>query len=97
MKNGQVDAADIFTTDPLIKKNEWVVAGGPEEQLRRAERLPLINTAKATDTVKTALNAVSAQLTTQDLIDLLTKVVAGEAGPERRRQGVADVQGPDLT
>ena len=82
LKNGQVEAADIFTTDPLIAKNDWVVLEDPKNHFAAQNVLPLINTAKATDTVKTALNAVSAQLTTQDLIDLLTKVVQDKQDPD---------------
>jgi len=43
--------------------------------------LPLINKAKASDTVTAALNAVSAKLTTQTLIDLLTKVTTEKQDP----------------
>jgi osmoprotectant transport system substrate-binding protein len=82
LKNGQVDAADIFTTDPQITKNNWVVLEDPKNNFAAQNVLPLINTAKATDTVKSALNAVSAQLTTQDLIDLLTKVVQDKQDPD---------------
>ena len=82
LKNGQVDGADIFTTDPLITKNGWVVLADPKNNFAAQNVLPLINTKKATDTVKTALNAVSAQLTTQDLIDLLTKVVQDKQDPD---------------
>jgi osmoprotectant transport system substrate-binding protein len=82
LKNGQVDAADIFTTDPLITKNGWVVLEDPENNFAAQNVLPLINTTKATDTVKTALNAVSAQLTTDDLIGLLTKVVQDKQDPD---------------
>jgi osmoprotectant transport system substrate-binding protein len=81
LKNGQVDAADIFTTDPQIKQNGFVVLEDPKNNFAAQNVLPLINKAKATDTVKGALNAVSAVLTTQDLIDLLTKVVLEKQDP----------------
>jgi len=81
LKNGQVDGADIFTTDPLITKNGWVVLADPKNNFAAQNVLPLINKAKATATVTAALNAVSAKLTTQDLIDLLTKVVQDKQDP----------------
>jgi osmoprotectant transport system substrate-binding protein len=81
LKNGQVDGADIFTTDPLITKNGWVVLADPKNNFAAQNVLPLINKAKATATVKAALNAVSAQITTQDLIGLLTKVVQDKQDP----------------
>jgi osmoprotectant transport system substrate-binding protein len=81
LKNGQVDAADIFTTDPLIKKNGWVALEDPKNNFIAQNVLPLVNKAKATSTVTGALNAVSAKLTTQDLIDLRTKVEVDKQDP----------------
>jgi osmoprotectant transport system substrate-binding protein len=81
LKNGQVDAADIFTTDPSIKANDFVVLEDPENLYAAQNVLPLINEAKATDGVKSALNAVSAKLTTQDLIDLNEKVINEQQDP----------------
>jgi osmoprotectant transport system substrate-binding protein len=81
LKNGQVDAADIFTTDPLIAKNGWVALEDPKNNFIAQNVVPLMNKAKATDTVTAALNAVSAVLTTQDLIDLRTKVEVDKKDP----------------
>jgi osmoprotectant transport system substrate-binding protein len=81
LKNGQVDAADIFTTDPLIAKNGWVALEDPKNNFIAQNVVPLINKAKATSTVTAALNAVSAVLTTQDLIDLRTKVEVDKQDP----------------
>jgi osmoprotectant transport system substrate-binding protein len=81
LKNGQVDAADIFTTDPLITKLGWVVLEDPKNNFAAQNVLPLISKDKASDTVKSALDAVSAQLTTQDLIDLRTKVEVDKQDP----------------
>jgi osmoprotectant transport system substrate-binding protein len=74
LKNGQIDAGDIFTTDPLIDKNGWVVLEDPKNLYTAQNVLPLINSAKASDTVKNALNAVSAKLTTDDLVKLNEQV-----------------------
>ena len=81
LKNGQVDAADIFTTDPAIAANDFVVLQDPKNNFAAQNVLPLINKAKASDTVTKALDAVSAKLTTQTLIDLLTKVTVDKADP----------------
>ena len=78
LQNGQIDAGDIFTTDPTIEKNDWVVLEDPKNNFAAQNVLPLINEEKATDTVEETLNAVSAELTTQTLIDLLTRVYAKE-------------------
>jgi osmoprotectant transport system substrate-binding protein len=74
LKNGQIDAGDIFTTDPLIAKNGWVVLEDPKNLYTAQNVLPLINSSKASDTVKNALNAVSAKLTTDDLVKLNEQV-----------------------
>lgn len=74
LKNGQIDAGDIFTTDPLIDKNGWVVLEDPKNLYTAQNVLPLINSSKASDTVKNALNAVSAKLTTEDLVKLNEQV-----------------------
>ena len=74
LKNGQIDAGDIFTTDPLISKNGWVVLEDPKNLYTAQNVLPLINSEKASDTVKAALDAVSAKLTTEDLIKMNEQV-----------------------
>lgn len=76
LKNGQVDAADLFTTDPSIPENNFVVLDDPENNFAAQNVLPLINQDKASDTVTSTLNAVSAKLDTQTLTDLLKKVYA---------------------
>ena len=74
LKNGQIDAGDIFTTDPLIAQNGWVVLEDPKNLYTAQNVLPLINSKKASETVKSALDAVSAKLTTEDLIKLNEQV-----------------------
>jgi osmoprotectant transport system substrate-binding protein len=78
LKNGQVDAADLFTTDPSITENHFVVLDDPKNNFAAQNVVPLINKSKASDTVTSALNAVSAKLDTQTLTDLLKKVYATE-------------------
>jgi osmoprotectant transport system substrate-binding protein len=75
LKNGQVDAADLFTTDPSIPANDFVVLEDPESLFAAQNVVPLIAKSKVTDTVTEALNAVSAVLDTETLTALLTKVV----------------------
>lgn len=82
LKNGQIDAGDIFTTDPLIAQNGWVVLADPKNLYTAQNVLPLINSSKASDTVKTTLNAISAKLTTDDLISLNEKVQMNKQDPD---------------
>jgi len=82
LKNGQIDAGDIFTTDPLIAQNGWVVLQDPKNLYTAQNVLPLINSKKASDTVKSVLNAVSAKLTTDDLVALNEKVQINKQDPD---------------
>lgn len=82
LKNGQVDAADLFTTDPSIAANNFVVLDDPKYNFAAQNVLPLINKSKASPTVTAALNAVSAKLDTATLIDLLTKVITEKQDPD---------------
>jgi glycine betaine/choline ABC-type transport system substrate-binding protein len=81
LKNGQVDAADLFTTDPSIAANDFVVLDDPKNLYAAQNVLPLINKAKATDGVAAVLDAVSGKLTTDDLIHLNEKVINEQQDP----------------
>jgi osmoprotectant transport system substrate-binding protein len=81
LKNGQVDAADIFTTDPSIKADKFVVLQDPKNLYTAQNVLPLINKAKATAGVKAVLDGVSAKLTTNDLVQLNTQVISDKKDP----------------
>jgi osmoprotectant transport system substrate-binding protein len=76
LAEGRVQAADVFTTDPAIVDKDLVALADPKSNFAAQNALPLINSAKATDQVKQVLNAVSAKLTTQILIDLRRKLNA---------------------
>jgi osmoprotectant transport system substrate-binding protein len=82
LKNGQIDAGDIFTTDPLIAKNGWVALEDPKNLYTAQNVLPLINSKKASANVKAALAAVSAKLTTDDLVKLNEQVSLEKQNPE---------------
>src|SRR4051794_30154646 len=81
LKNGQVQAADVFTTDPNIPANGWVVLQDPKSLFAAQNVVPLINKGKASATVSGALNAVSAELTTPILAGLVKKVVLDKGDP----------------
>jgi osmoprotectant transport system substrate-binding protein len=78
LKKGDVQAADIFTTDSSIKANNWVVLTDPKNNFAAQNVVPIINTAKASATVKSALDAVQAKLDTTTLAQLDTTL----AGPD---------------
>jgi osmoprotectant transport system substrate-binding protein len=86
LKNNQVDAADLFTTDPAIKANNFVVLEDPKNDFGAQNVLPLISKTKATDGVKQVLNFISSKLTTSALIDLRTKVEVNKEDPDKAAQ-----------
>jgi osmoprotectant transport system substrate-binding protein len=91
LKNGQVDAADLFTTDPNIPENHFVVLADPKNNFAAQNVLPLINKAKATNTVKSTLNAISAKLNTATLTSLLKRDYATKNPTAVARQWLKSV------
>jgi len=75
LKNGQIQAGNLFTTDPNIAKNDFVVLDDPKHLFAAQNVVPLITKSKDNDTISGALDAVSAKLDTQTLAALLTEVV----------------------
>lgn len=75
LKNGQVQAANLFTTDPAIKANNFVVLDDPQHLFGAQQVVPVITKAKASEQVKAALGGVSAKLDTDTLAGLVSKVV----------------------
>jgi osmoprotectant transport system substrate-binding protein len=70
LKNNDVQAADIFTTDASIVANDFVVLQDPKSNFAAQNVVPLINKSKVTDTISQTLNAISAKLTTDELTKL---------------------------
>ena len=70
LTGGTVTAANIFSTSPAIEQNNLVVLADPENNFPAANVVPLVSSQKKSDQLKTVLDAVSAKLTTDDLISL---------------------------
>jgi osmoprotectant transport system substrate-binding protein len=69
-----VQAADIFTTDPTITKEKFVVLQDPKNLFGFANVTPLVYKSGLPQKGVDALNAVSAKLDTKTLLDLDTQV-----------------------
>lgn len=95
LKNGQIDAGDIFTTDPSIKANGFVVLDDPKSLYAAQNVLPLITKSKATPGVKSTLKAVSDKLDTTGLADLDTKVISEKQDPAKVAKDWLKAQGLD--
>ncbi len=81
LKNGQVDAVNLFTTDPSIAANGFVILDDPKSLFAAQNVVPLITKSKVTDTISAALNAISAKLDTATLGALVKEVVVDKKDP----------------
>ncbi|WP_020578529.1 ABC transporter substrate-binding protein [Actinopolymorpha alba] len=81
LKSGRVDAANLFTTQSAIKANDFVVLEDPKNFFAAQNVVPLISKAKASETVKGALDAVSAKLDTPTLAGLVKEVEVDKKDP----------------
>lgn len=73
--DGDIQAANLFTTDPQVAVEDFVVLEDPENVFGAQNVTPLINSDQVDDTAREALNAVSAELTTEDVTALNERVV----------------------
>ncbi|MDO5740744.1 MAG: ABC transporter substrate-binding protein [Ornithinimicrobium sp.] len=81
LKNGQVDVANIFTTDPAVGENGFVVLDDPESLFAAQNIVPLITKDAVNPAVEEALNGVSAALDTDILTQMMVKVVSDGQDP----------------
>jgi osmoprotectant transport system substrate-binding protein len=82
LKSGRIQGGDVFTTDPNVAANGWVILQDPQNLFAAQNVLPLINTSKASPVVTAALNAVSAKLDTAGLGALVKQVALDKQDPE---------------
>lgn len=75
--NDDVQVADIYTTTPAIEENDLVVLADPKQNWPAQQVVPLASSQALTDEAVDVLNKVSAQLTTEDLIEL-NQAVSGD-------------------
>ncbi|PRY52895.1 osmoprotectant transport system substrate-binding protein [Knoellia remsis] len=74
LKNGQVDAANIFTTDPSIAENGFVSLEDTEKLFGSQNIVPLVAKDRAEE-LAPALDPVSKALTTEKVAELLKQTV----------------------
>lgn len=82
LKKGDVDVANLFTTDTDILDNGWVVLTDPKNLIPGQHIVPLIADRKADSTVRKALAELGNVLTTADLTELNRKVDKDKKDPE---------------
>lgn len=81
LKNGTIDAGDIFSTDPSFAADGFVALADPKNMFAAQNITPIVATAKLTPTIKATVNAVSAKLTTPVLAQLDAQVGTGDPDP----------------
>jgi osmoprotectant transport system substrate-binding protein len=77
LRNGTIGAADIFSTDPSISKYGFVSLTDTKHIFAAQNVVPLFKLNVLTEPMTQACNAVSAQLTTASLRNLVGKVADG--------------------
>jgi osmoprotectant transport system substrate-binding protein len=75
--NGQIQVADVFSTDPALTANNLVALEDDKSLFAAENVVPVISSAKSSDTVQETLDAVSAALTTEALIEMNGKAAEG--------------------
>jgi glycine betaine/choline ABC-type transport system substrate-binding protein len=96
LKNGTVQIADIFSTDAKI--NGLVPLSDPKQLFTADNIVPLVNkagiNAKTFRTIRAALNAVSAKLTNDELLNLDTQIIISNKPPSAVAQTWLQKEGP---
>ncbi|MFK4066175.1 ABC transporter substrate-binding protein [Streptomyces sp. NPDC029674] len=82
LRKGDVDVANLFTTDTDIAAEKWVVLTDPKNLIPGQHVVPLIADRKADSTVRKALARLGALLTTEQLTELNRLVDKDKKDPE---------------
>ena len=82
LQKNQVQAADLFSTDPAIQKNGFVALQDPKNVFGAQNVVPLVFKSKVNETVRGALNAVSAKLTTAGLLEMNSEMSENKTDAE---------------
>src|SRR5262249_36005725 len=83
LQKGDIQVANLFTTDPAIAVNGFVTLIDPKNLFSSQNVTPLVYKSAVTDTARSRLNAVSAKLDTPTLTQLMRKVAVDKQDPEK--------------
>jgi osmoprotectant transport system substrate-binding protein len=75
LQDNTVQAADVFTTTPQIITDHFVTLADPKFNFAAQNVTPLVYKKAMTPTIIATLNAISAKLTTADLLQIDTAVI----------------------
>ncbi|MFI6008538.1 ABC transporter substrate-binding protein [Streptomyces sp. NPDC051243] len=93
LRKGDVDVANLFTTDTDIQANDWVVLTDPKNLIPGQHVVPLIADRKADSTVRRALAELGNTLTTAQLTELNRQVDKDKKDPEDVANAYAEEHG----
>jgi osmoprotectant transport system substrate-binding protein len=79
LTSGKVQAADVFTTTPQIVTDKLVSLADPKFNFAAQNVIPLVYKPALTPTISATLNAISAKLTTQALLQMDNAVITEKA------------------
>ncbi|MFI7127998.1 ABC transporter substrate-binding protein [Nonomuraea sp. NPDC050153] len=82
LKNGDVDVADGFSSDPAIADNGWIVLEDPKHLAPTENIVPLVRADKVTDKLTAAFTELNAKLTTEDLVKMNRRTDVDKEDPE---------------
>ena len=81
IKDGTVQVGNVFSTDPKIAANNLVSLQDTKNLFAAQNVTPLVNKAAVNDTITSTLNAISAKLSTQSLLDMMQKIAVNKDEP----------------
>jgi len=93
LQDGTVQAADIFTTTPQIATDHFVTLSDPKFNFAAQNVTPLVYKKAMTPTIIDTLNAISAKLTTAELLQIDTAVIVNHDSYVSVAQGWLKAQG----
>jgi osmoprotectant transport system substrate-binding protein len=93
LKNGKVQAADVFSTTPQISTDHFVALTDPKNNFAAQNVLPLVYKAGVDSKITGLLNAISAKLTTSALLQMDTALVVRHASYTQVAQGFLTAEG----
>ncbi|OLL73883.1 L-proline glycine betaine binding ABC transporter protein ProX [Pseudonocardia sp. Ae168_Ps1] len=79
LEGDDVQAANLFTTDPALPQNDFVPLADPKENFAAQNVVPVVAERKASPQVRAVLDRISAALSTEELLAMNTEA----AGPEK--------------
>lgn len=93
LNSGDVDVARVFTTQSVIEVYDWVVLEDNKELVPAQNIVPVGRAEALTGDIQTALNELSATLTSEDLIALNKRVEIDKEDPEEVARAYLEEEG----